>query len=179
MHVTIRSYEEIDAHALQHAARESTREVFPWLPWCRPDHSLADARSWIRAQVEARRSGIAYEFLILSEAGEFLGGCGLNHLSPEHRSANLGYWIRTSATGRGVAAAAVATLARWAFRHTDLERLEMVVAVGNGRSRRVAEKAGACFEGVARSRLLLHGTFHDAMVYSIIRPRRLDGRSDL
>lgn len=35
----------------------------------------------------------------------------------------------------------------------------------------VAAKAGTEREGVLRSRLLVHGKFHDAVVFSLVRPR--------
>ncbi|MGL5096173.1 MAG: GNAT family N-acetyltransferase, partial [Planctomycetia bacterium] len=59
--------------------------------------------------------------------------------------------------------------AAWAFAETNLVRLEIVAAVDNHASRRVAEKAGAVFEGIARRRLLVHGASHDAAVYSLVR----------
>jgi len=166
--IAIRPFENDDAEPLQDAAQESISDVYPWLPWCHPKHSLDDARSWIRATLEARDRGTAFEFAITSESGDFLGGCGLNHIREADRNANLGYWIRSSLTGQGVASAAVRRLATWAFANTQLERLEIVVATTNFRSQRVAEKVGALREGVTRSRLLLHEEFHDAFVYSII-----------
>lgn len=55
------------------------------------------------------------------------------------KCANLGYWVRTSATGSGVAPIAVRQAATRAFSTTELHRLEIVVAVKNVRSIRVAE----------------------------------------
>jgi ribosomal-protein-serine acetyltransferase len=78
--------------------------------------------------------------------------------------------VRTSATGRGVASEAVRQVADFAFRNTELVRLEIVCAVGNRRSQRVAERAGAVREGVLRDRLLLHGEAVDAIMYSLTRP---------
>lgn len=170
MAVSIRPYAPDDVAGLYDAARESITEVFPWLPWCHPAYQRSEAQDWVEAQVDAFRRGEQYEFVIDDEADHFVGGCGLNNLSRDHRAANLGYWVRTSATGRGVAAAAVSQLARWAFDHTDLQRLEIVAAVGNTRSQRVAERVGARREGIARSRLRLHGVFHDAVIYAITRP---------
>jgi RimJ/RimL family protein N-acetyltransferase len=85
--------------------------------------------------------------------------------------ANLGYWVRASATRRGVATAAVEERAGWAFRETNLARLELVVAIGNAASHRAAEKVGAIREGVAHDRLYLHGTSEDAIVYALLRWR--------
>src|SRR5690606_27508035 len=99
----------------------------------------------------------------------FLGSCGLNHIDAAVGVANLGYWVRTRATGRGVAPEAAARVVEWAFAHTDLERIETLAAAGNRRSQRVAEKIGATREGVLRRRLAVFGRFHDAVIYSLIR----------
>src|SRR3989442_14279696 len=81
---------------------------------------------------------MAYEFAILGEGGRFLGGCGINQISTANRFANLGYWGRTSAMGRGVAPAAARLVAGYAFRETELIGLEIVCAAANTRSQRVA-----------------------------------------
>ncbi len=166
---TIRLYQPADAEDLQAAVVESAAEVGRWLGWCHPGYSLQDARSWIEAQRELNRKGLAYTFAIRSVAGEYLGGCGVNQINAANRFANLGYWVRTSAMGRGVAPAAVRLVADYVFRETNLARLEIVCAVGNVRSQRVAEKAGAVREGVLRSRLLIPSGASDAVMHSLIR----------
>jgi ribosomal-protein-serine acetyltransferase len=164
----LRPYASTDAGALFEAARESTAEVYPWLPWCHPGYSLAEAEQWARSRAELG-SGEEYNFVILGPDDRFLGGCGLNQINRTHRFANLGYWVRSSATGRGVATEVVRQLEQFAFEHTDLVRLEIICAVANERSQRVAERAGAQREGVLRSRLLLHGRAVDAVMYSLVR----------
>ena len=82
--------------------------------------------------------------------------------------ANLGYWLRTSATGQGFATEATLGLANFAFQHLGFERLEIIMATHNEASRQVAINAGACFEGTLRNRLQLHGTLFDAYLYSLI-----------
>jgi RimJ/RimL family protein N-acetyltransferase len=175
--ISIRFYEPADAPRVVEAARESTAEVFPWMSWCHPAYSLEESAAFIAAQIEARKSGSAFEFAIF-EGERILGGCGLNTINPLHRIANLGYWVRTSAAGRGVAPAAVRLLAAWGFGNTALERFEIVAAVGNTRSQRVAEKSGAQREGVLRARLFLHGKPHDAVVYSLVRSEAAEFRPD-
>jgi RimJ/RimL family protein N-acetyltransferase len=169
--IEIRFYEERDASALYEAARESIGEVHPWLPWCHPDYTLQEAEEWIATHAEGRASGTHYQFAIVEREERFLGGCGLSEVNTVHRLANLGYWVRSSATGRGVAPAAVRALVDWAFRETEIIRLEIVAAVDNRRSQRVALKAGALREGVLRDRLVLHGRAHDAVMHSIVRSR--------
>ena len=170
MNVRIRAFEAEDAEDLWQAVHESVPEAFPWLPWANVGYSMADAREWARSRAQLLAERREFPFAIVGRDGRFLGGCGINQIDPSHRSGNLGYWVRTSATGQGVASEAVRQLTDFAFRSTELVRLEIVCAVGNQRSQRVAERAGASREGLLRHRLLLHGQAVDAILYSLTRP---------
>ena len=135
--------------------------------WTQFNRLVANAA--VRSHLAAE--GHEYTFAIVGDDGRFLGGCGINQINRIHKFGNLGYWVRTSATGRGVASEAVRQAAGFAFRNTDLVRLEIVCAVGNERGQRVAGRAGAVREGVLRRRLLLHGEPVDAVMYSLVRER--------
>ncbi len=173
MTYTIRPYAEDDAPFLFEAATESVDTVHRWLPWCHPGYSLDEARAWVADQTAAFAKGKEYEFVIVSPTGRFAGGCGIDLLDRINRRANLGYWVRSSEAGRGAATDAARLAAAWAFENLALIRIEILAAVGNVRSQRVAENAGAVREGVLRSRLLLHGVPHDAVLFSILRPAPL------
>lgn len=169
--IGIRPYELRDVEPLHEAIAESVREISPWLPWCHPGYSADESRSWIEHCLAAWSEQAEYNFAIVGPAGRILGGCGLNQLRREHRIANLGYWVRSSAAGAGVAPAAVRKVAGFAFRETELARLEIVVAVDNVRSHRVAAKVGALREGIAHDRLYAHGASRDAVIYALLRSR--------
>jgi ribosomal-protein-serine acetyltransferase len=166
---SLRAYAPGDAEALYRAVRESVDDVFRWLPWCHAQYTMADAVEWTQSQAKRAAQGTEYNFAIVSPDDRFLGGCGINQINRLHRFGNLGYWVRSSEVGRGVASSAVRQLADFAFRTTDLVRLEIVCAVGNHRSQRVAERAGAAREGVLGNRLVLHGKAVDAVMYSLVR----------
>lgn len=167
--VRIRPYRLDDAAALAEAVRESVAELQPWMPWFHTAYSIVDSRSWVELQMPAFAKGTSFEFAIVSSDGRYLGACGLNQLDPANGRANLGYWVRTGACRHGVATAAVRAVRDWAFDNTGLIRLEIVVASGNVASHRVAEKAGAVREGTLHRRLVLHGTAHDATMFSFTR----------
>jgi RimJ/RimL family protein N-acetyltransferase len=158
-----------DAPAMHEAVRESLAELIPWMPWCHPEYSVRDARAWLRTQVQAFNERKWFEFTIVGPDGRYLGQCGLNQFDELNRRCNLGYWVRTSATRRGVATRAVGLLRGWAFENTALVRLEIVIASANQGSLRVAEKSGALREGVHRHRLFLRGTPLNAVMFSFIR----------
>jgi RimJ/RimL family protein N-acetyltransferase len=170
--IMIRRYRRDDAGPVLEAALESTEQVFAWMPWCHLAYSLDESNAWIEHCEAAWEKGTEYNFAVVDRADRVLGGCGLNQLRTEHRVANLGYWVRTSATKKGVATASVRKLAQFAFRETNLARLEIVVALGNVASHRVAAKVGAVREGVACERLYAHGKSHDAVVYALLRSRQ-------
>jgi ribosomal-protein-serine acetyltransferase len=171
--VVLRPYRLGDVGDLYEAARESVDQVHPWLPWCHPGFSKAEGEVWIRTQHDKWQTGEEFQFVIRDATSQrFLGGCGLNHVNRVHRFANLGYWVRTSECGRGFASRAAHLAAQYGLRELGLLRIEIVVALGNHGSHRVAEKLGAFKEGVLRNRLFVHGEAHDAVMYSVVPPRR-------
>jgi ribosomal-protein-serine acetyltransferase len=107
--------------------------------------------------------------------GSLLGGCSINNIDQQNRTANLGYWVRSSRTGQGIAPAATLLLAGWGFKELHLNRIEIKTATGNIRSQRVAEKVGAKREGIMRDRFFLYGQAYDAILYSLL-PADLDAR---
>jgi RimJ/RimL family protein N-acetyltransferase len=167
--VAIRPYRPGDESALYEAATETIRRAYPFLPWCRPGYTFQEAATYVERQTAAFAGGTQFDFVIESPDGRFLGACGLNQIDTVNRRANLGYWVRSSAMRRGVATRAVREVALWAFANTGLNRLEIVVSTRNAASLRVAEKAGAAREGLLRSRLLLHGRRHDAVMFAFVR----------
>jgi RimJ/RimL family protein N-acetyltransferase len=88
----------------------------------------------------------------------------------DRRGANLGYWVRQSEQRKGIALEAVKAIAGFAFASLGLARVEIVAAVENRASRRVAERAGAHFDGIAPNRIIDHGQPQPAAVYSLLPP---------
>ena len=163
-----RTFRPGDAPAMWEAAAESVAEIYRWLPWCHPDYQQEEAEAWIAARPEAWAARQELSFAIVdSVSGRFLGGCGLNQFHPQHRMANLGYWVRTSAAGHGAASAATVLIARYGFRVVGLQRVEILADVDNHASQRVAEKAGAKREGRLRNRLFHHGQVRDGVLFSL------------
>jgi RimJ/RimL family protein N-acetyltransferase len=167
--ILVRPYRQEDADVLYEAVRESIAEVSPWLPWCREDYLIEESREFVSTRGKSAADAEWYSFGVFEkESGKFLGGVGLNFINRVHLVANLGYWVRTGAVGRGVATSATRLAARFGFEELGLHRIEIVAAVENIASQRVAEKAGAVREGVVRRRLLIRGESQDAVMFSLL-----------
>ncbi len=167
--VRIRPYQPGDAPLIYEAAHESIAEMYPWMPWCHPGYTLEESEEWLKTCLAEREAKRAFDFAVYDKGThQFLGAVAINQLHPIHQFANLGYWVRSSCTGHGVAVSAVHLCAQFGFDELKLKRLEILTAAGNVRSQRVAEKAGATREGVLRQRLNISGVWHDAVVFSLI-----------
>ena len=167
--IEIRIATELEYQQHHAAIQRSWEDIARWEGWCNEQYSLEDSRRYlIRSQV-MRLNGSEYNFCLFSRnSGEIFGSIGLNRIRHEVKTANVGYWIRSDMTGRSLAVLAVKAIAHFAFEQLGMTRLEILALTENQRSRRVAEKAGALYEGLQRNRLYLHNKPQDAVIYSLI-----------
>ena len=167
--VTLRPYEFGEERELHAAIQESLPELSPWMSWATEGYTVNVARDFIAITRAEWSRGTMYSFAIVdTETGEFLGGCGLSHFHPIYKFCNLGYWVRTPKPGKGIAVRAAKLVARFAFERASAIRAEIVVAVGNDASKRVAEKVGAHYEGVLLNRMTVREDIYDAHMFSLL-----------
>jgi ribosomal-protein-serine acetyltransferase len=169
--IVVRTYREDDAPLLFEAVRESIAEVAPWLPWCHENYSIEESREFVRSRQSASQGDEHYSFAVFQkdDPQHLLGGIGLNFINRVHQFGNLGYWARTSAAGQGITSQAARLVAQFGFEQLGLQRIEILAAVPNVASQRVAQKIGALREGVLRKRLLIRGEPQDAILFSLVR----------
>ncbi|MEO8399173.1 MAG: GNAT family protein, partial [Ignavibacteriaceae bacterium] len=168
--VIIRAYKESDIDLLYAAVRESIHELSVWMPWCSSEYSIDESSVWVKSRKKAWDEKEEYSFVVEHQkTGKFLGAVGLNHIDEFYRIANLGYWMRTSETGKGYSTEAALLAAKFGFQKLNLNRIEIVIGVGNNKSQKVAEKIHALKECVARNRIIINDGPVDAFVYSLIR----------
>ena len=167
--ITLRPFQMEDAGALYSAVLESLADVKPWMSWAHDDYSLEEASSFI-AITRARWEETTLLAFAITDANtdELVGGISLGHLHPVYHLCNVGYWVRTSRHGQGIAGRATRLATRFGFEQAGIVRAEIVIAVGNQKSIRVAEKLGAHYEGILLNRMVVGRSVYDAHMYSII-----------
>ena len=167
--IRLRPLHGSDALEVFLAVQESLASLKPWMPWAHDSYSITESEGWVKNAAKCWAEGTAYEFAITdSKDGSLIGGCGLNHLNKIDQVANLGYWVRSSRQGRGIAARAARLLIRFGMNELKLNRIEILAAVENFASRKTAENAGAVREAILRHRIALPDKVHDAVLFSII-----------
>lgn len=148
---------------------ESRDMLSRYLFRCTPDYSRERSREWIELQDTLWNEGREYNFIIEENAaGQLLGSVAVNRIDAINKAACIGYWVRQSATGRGIATSAARLVVQFAFEYLDIRRIGIFIHTANKASIRVTEKLGALREGVLRNRIFLHGVSCDAVSYSLI-----------
>jgi RimJ/RimL family protein N-acetyltransferase len=163
----LRPFRLDDAPRLYCAVHESLKDLKPWMSWATEEYSERTASEYI-AIARARWEEHAFYGFAVTRGKDILGACTLSSIHSIYRFCNLGYWVRTSCHGQGIAGRAARLTARFAFEHLGLIRVEIVIAVGNQASLRVAEKIGAHDEGVLLNRIVVGKSIHDAHMYSLV-----------
>jgi RimJ/RimL family protein N-acetyltransferase len=167
--VTVRPYRPDDGPALLAAIDESRVELDAWMAWPpmmrtqddAVDYCLRMAAEWIR------RDGLAMG-IFDTATGRYLGGTSFHGIDWRLRSFEIGYWLRTSATGRGYVTETVRLLAEMAFEVLDARRLEIRCDAQNRRSAAVPERLGFVHEGTLRNEQLRpDGTVRDTLVFAL------------
>ena len=156
-----------DSEQLYRAVKESLKELKPWMSWATDDYSEQTAREYITL-ARARWEEHAFYGFAVTRGDNLLGACTLSSIHSIYHFCNLGYWVRTSCHGQGIAGRAARLAARFAFEHLGLIRVEIVIAVGNQASIRVAEKIGAHDEGILLNRIVVGKSIYDAHMYSLV-----------
>jgi RimJ/RimL family protein N-acetyltransferase len=87
-----------------------------------------------------RRESVFYD-IFLHDAGRFLGSCSLTKCDWNENKAMLGFWLRTSETGKGYAAEAAKALLEYGINVLGLKIYSMH-AMGNRKSQAVLLNLG-------------------------------------
>ncbi len=172
--LVIRCWRPDDAPALRDAIDSSLDQLREWVPWAMDEPSPVPA---LAARLNAMRdrfdSGDDWTFAVL-EVGEsrLIGGAGL-HSRGTTDHLEIGYWIRTDASGRGYATEVAAALRDAAFAHTTVDRLEIHCDVENARSAAVAQRLGFVRDRQFRQEALTRrGSHRNTIVWSFFRQAR-------
>ena len=152
------------------AIERSLPELTRFMSWAGESTPITTAEHMRMAEAEWK-DWTGWDWVIFL-GDEVAGSVGLNRYDSMWKTCNLGYWIRSDLAGRGFATEAGDAVIRFAFDTLGLHRLELVAAVHNPASNRVAEKLGFQFEGIKRSALLVDGAGFDARSYGLLASDR-------
>jgi ribosomal-protein-serine acetyltransferase len=141
MAVELRELREGDAEAFNAAVHASLAELRPWMPWAAEEPRTVEERlELIRRWARERRDGGDHSLGIFLD-GEVAGACGL-HRRIGPGGLEIGYWVRSDLTGRGIATEAARRLCEFAFADPAVDYVEIHHDRANPASGRIPAKLG-------------------------------------
>jgi ribosomal-protein-serine acetyltransferase len=157
------------ARAIYQAIVASFDELAAWFHWATPEYTFAHAAEYAqRAELDWRKRD-AFHFTAWDhDARRCLATVSLTVTNRAERRAEIGYWVRTDATARGVCREACRPVLDFGFGPASLHRVTLRAAVDNEPSNRVAKALGFTFEGVARQEGTAQGRWLDMNRWSIL-----------
>ena len=160
-----------DGATVNAAVRESFAELHAWMPWAQEMPPVEETEQFVRRGAAGWLMQDNLPMLIFRrDDGLFLGGSGVHALDWTVPKVEIGYWLRTSATGQGYMTEAVIGLTQFAFEALGAVRIEIRCDSRNARSTAVAERAGYTLEAHFRCHeRAADGSLRDTLVYARIK----------
>jgi RimJ/RimL family protein N-acetyltransferase len=162
----LRPFSLSDAGAVQELAGAYEVALNTSIPHPYPDGGAA---LWIGSHQAHFDQGEGVHFAVTRRRGEqLIGAMGLT-LAPDHRRAELGYWIGVPFWGQGFATEAGRAVVAYGFRELGLLRIMATHYARNPASGRVMQKLGMTREGCLRRHVLRWDEPQDLVLYGILR----------
>jgi RimJ/RimL family protein N-acetyltransferase len=174
--VLLRPWRETDVPQMVEACRDPQIPLWTAVP---DPYTEADALAWVHGEpVAGEPPGDRVSFAVadVEDDARLLAAMSIQRIF-RGQTGEIGYWTAPWARGRGVMTRAVRLLATWSFGEFELRRIEIIVAVENTGSNRVAQKAGFTNEGVLRQYRENKGIWRDHHMWSLLRDDLEDRRS--
>ena len=171
--MVIRCWEPGDAALLKEAIDSSLDHLRPSMPWARNEpQTLEEKIALLRRFRGSFDLGQDFVYgLFASDESSVVGGSGL-HTRVGQDAFEIGYWIRASEVGRGLATEATGALTRVAFEVCGVDRVEIHVEPANERSIAIPRRLAFTEEVTLRRRLDAHeegGDRRDMIVFTLFR----------
>ncbi len=132
--------------------------------------SLEETKKQLAWYNQNLSSGTGINWKVVSKAtGEPVGVVSIYYFKPEHKKAELGYWLLPKFWRQGIAKEVLPVIIDHWFNVKGLHRLEAFVEEGNDASIALMNALGFVHEGTMRDCEIKFGKYISLRVYSFIR----------
>lgn len=119
------------------------------------------------ASLYTEKTGLPWK-IVDKQSGCKMGVISYYYYKPEHRRAEVGFWLLPQFWNKGFVSEALSLVTAYCKNTIGLHRLEAFVEEGNNASSCVLEKAGFQFEGKMKECELKNGKFISLLIYALL-----------
>lgn len=166
--IELRLLEERHAPALFARVEREREYLRQWMPWVDVTRTEEDILAFIRRMLDTFSSNQGFSAGIWVD-GTIAGVITLHKIDWVNRKGEIGYWLGQEFQGRGIMTDATRAVTDHALVELQLNRVEILCATTNDKSRAIPKRLGFTLEGVLREAYLLNEQHHDLELYSMLR----------
>ena len=156
-----------DAAALNALIIKNQLRLAEYMPWANGQPTEADAREYIalhKDDLSANRPPA----LLLWARGKLGGAVGFHDHNTANNKVALGYWIDDDLEGKGLVTRSCIVMNDYAFYVLGLNRITILCAEQNARSRAIPEKLGFTNEGIEKDGQWVYDRYLDMVHYRML-----------
>jgi RimJ/RimL family protein N-acetyltransferase len=167
---------ELSPQILYDAVQESLPQLQHYLFWVQNGYTMADAENFMTMTRENWESGKVYAYAFYTDGCPFIGSIDIRNKSssmvPHVVTYSMGWWCRSSQTGRGYTTEAAQAVMNEAFRTHNATRVSADADSNNLASQKVMKNIGMQYIGAERMGHWYFGgnRFSDNTLHDITRP---------
>ncbi|HEX7734050.1 MAG TPA: GNAT family protein [Ktedonobacteraceae bacterium] len=165
--IELRLLVDADAQQLFTLIDRNREHLRPWLPWVDYHTDPIDSQRFIRRSAQRYLDNDGFDLGIYYR-GQLAGIVGFHTVNWPNRQVEIGYWQGANFQGHGVMTRACRAIVDYAFHKLQLNRVSILCATGNARSRAIPERLGFTQEGILRDGEWLYDHFVDLAIYSML-----------
>lgn len=157
-----------DSTSIFNAIDQNRLHLGAWLPFVANTKTVQDSEAFIKSVITNREETLNEVYTIWFK-GDFAGIIGFHNTDRVNEKSEIGYWLVSEMTGKGIITRSCRILLDLAFEKMGMNRITIRCAVGNFQSEKIATRLGFKYEGIERNGERYHDLFFDLKVFSLLR----------
>lgn len=166
--ICLRFLEEQDAAAMLNLVNTNRAYLRQWLPWVDNMQTVDNFKTYINDSIKRAAEKTDFGFAIIFK-DQLAGRIGLHHINHQNKIGEIGYWLVDGMQGNGIVTKCCQWIIQYGFTQMGLNRIEIKCAVGNNRSRAIAQKLNFKEEGILHQAEWLNGNYINLHLYAMLK----------
>lgn len=166
--IVLSLFEENHAQKLFNAVAANKEYLSKWMSFPDAIKNIEDTKTFIQKSLfqfvnrEGFWTGIWYK-------ENLVGSIGFLYFDWKVMKTEIGYWLEEAYTNKGIMTSACRAMTEYAFADLKLNKVEIKTAADNIKSAAIPKRLGFKQEGTIRADEIIRDTFHDRVVYGMLR----------